>query len=388
MKLEKFKKRNNKRIGIIVFTISCILLVSGVILYRTFAIFEVKTSQNVIKGTVQDPGNIYFAFYQKNEETGDYEIQKDMPNQSSGLVLDEVQSYCGINGDKDTSIKVSVNEDWKIIVSGVTTSRTKCNLYFTKGIFLMGHGIPVVTSGNGLHEVKHENYNGEENGWKNTEYRYVGNTNNYVTFNNEQWGIIGLVNVMINDKVEQRVKIIRRSSLGQIAWDTNNLNDWTQSSLMKLLNEGEYYQRQGSYSNIGLAENSKHMIEEVTWTLSTKTESKELNADSWYQTERESTTFWKGKIGLIYASDGVYAVRDGRNYWLSYNTVYPTLNTFTTFYAGVVTIIFGTNDVRLGGDGANQGHHVFPTLYLKPNVKIISGTGTSADTFEIAQIIK
>ena len=53
MKLKKFKERDNKRIGIIVFTIVCILLVSGVILYRTFAIFEVKTNQNVINGEVQ-----------------------------------------------------------------------------------------------------------------------------------------------------------------------------------------------------------------------------------------------------------------------------------------------------------------------------------------------
>ena len=68
MKLERFKERDNKRIGIIVFTIVCILLVSGVILYRTFAIFEVKTNQNVIKGTVQDPGNIYFAFYVNDGE--------------------------------------------------------------------------------------------------------------------------------------------------------------------------------------------------------------------------------------------------------------------------------------------------------------------------------
>ena len=87
MKLKKFKERDNKRIGIIIFTIVCILLVSGVILYRTYAIFEVKTNQNVIKGTVQDPGNIYFAFYVNNE------IQKDMPKKESEYVLDEEASY-------------------------------------------------------------------------------------------------------------------------------------------------------------------------------------------------------------------------------------------------------------------------------------------------------
>ena len=62
MKLEKFTEKDNKRIGIIVFTIVCILLVSGVILYRTFAIFEVKTNQNVINGQVQDIGDLEFAF--------------------------------------------------------------------------------------------------------------------------------------------------------------------------------------------------------------------------------------------------------------------------------------------------------------------------------------
>ena len=101
MKLEKFREKDNKRIGIVVFTIVCLLLVSGVILYRTFAIFEVKTNQNVIKGTVQDPGNIYFAFYQKNGENGEYEIQKDMPNKDEGYVLDEEQSYCGVTGEDD-----------------------------------------------------------------------------------------------------------------------------------------------------------------------------------------------------------------------------------------------------------------------------------------------
>ena len=67
MRLKRFKEKDNKRIGIIVFTLVCVLLVSGVILYRTFAIFEVKTNQNVIKGTVQDPGDIYFAFYKDDQ---------------------------------------------------------------------------------------------------------------------------------------------------------------------------------------------------------------------------------------------------------------------------------------------------------------------------------
>ena len=127
MKLQKFKEKDNKRTGMIVFTIVCILLVSGVVLYRTFAIFEVRTNQNVIKGTVQDPGDIYFAFYVDNQ------IQKEMPKKEEGYMLDKGQSYCGVNGTKDPTITPSLDRDtWSIVVTGMTTSRTKCNLYFKK----------------------------------------------------------------------------------------------------------------------------------------------------------------------------------------------------------------------------------------------------------------
>ena len=184
MKLKKFKERDNKRIGIIIFTIVCILLVSGVILYRTYAIFEVKTNQNVIKGTVQDPGNIYFAFYVNNE------IQKDMPKKESEYVLDEEASYCGINGSNETDIKVTLTEDYVIQVHGVTTSRTKCNLYFVKGKFIQGKGIPIVENGDGLYEVSHEDSTLEDD-WKRTELRFAGKSpKNYVWFNDELWRII------------------------------------------------------------------------------------------------------------------------------------------------------------------------------------------------------
>ena len=160
MKLERFKEKDNKRIGIILFTIVCILLVSGVILYRTFAIFEVRTNQNVIRGTVEDPGNIYFAFYQKNED-GNYEIKKDMPSKGSGYYFNSKESYCAINGAKDDSIIPWFDKDgWAVTVTGLKTSRTKCNLYFEKGENLIGkiNELPkeAVNSGkDGLYSIPH-----------------------------------------------------------------------------------------------------------------------------------------------------------------------------------------------------------------------------------------
>ena len=220
MKLEKFKEKNNKRIGIIVFTIVCILLVSGAVLYRTFAVFEVKTNQNVIKGKVEDPGNIYFAFYQKSED-GNYEIKKDMPNKNEGYVLDEEQSYCGVKGEKSSNIKVSVNEDWKIIVSDVTTSRTKCTLYFKKGEklidILKSEFIQQDNSGkSGIYEVTHDDAtitytedSIEISNLKQKELRYAGaDPHNYVKLGNYLWRIIGLVNTPEG----QRIKLVRDES--------------------------------------------------------------------------------------------------------------------------------------------------------------------------------
>ena len=63
MKLEKYKSKDPKKIGITIFTVVCVLLVAGVFLYTSFASFETNETFNIIKGKVQDPGDLYFAFY-------------------------------------------------------------------------------------------------------------------------------------------------------------------------------------------------------------------------------------------------------------------------------------------------------------------------------------
>ena len=84
--------------------------------------------------------------------------------------------------------------------------------------------------------------------------RYIGaNPNNYVYFNCsnysnqsdstcEKWRIIGVFKNMTKEdgSKEDLVKIIRDDSLGSIAWDSNNVNDWSTASLQTTLN-GTYY---------------------------------------------------------------------------------------------------------------------------------------------------
>ena len=443
MKLKKFKEKNPKRTSIIIFTLICILLVSGVMLYRTFAIFEVKTNQNVIKGTVQDPGDVYFAFYY------DGSIQKDMPDKDEGYVLDEEKSYCGVTGTNDDNIKVTLTEDYQIRIDGVTTSRTKCNLYFTKGIFLLGHGVPVVTSGNGLYEVTHDDIDFEEEGWKNKEYRYAGvSPNNYLTFNDETWRIIGLVNVKINDTIEQRVKIIKEESIGNYVWDSSSQNinngqgsnDWKNSKLNILLNNYYWNSLNNQQCYIGPnnqtascnftngLKNVQSKIENVIWH--TTILKNYYDAPNYYYMEKESTetysksckvncndsltreTTLKGTIGLIYPSDFAYSTTGGfsTNRETCLNTLiinwapqYQNLpdcrnnNWMHLFmkYSGTINVMYFDDNPRIIGinnegfisnPATDQFFNTYPVVYLKNTVKTISGTGNADNHFTVANI--
>ncbi len=127
MELRKFKEKNHKKVGIILFTIICILLISVVILYRTFAIFEVSEIQNVINGTIQDMGDVEFAFYKDNQ------IVKSAPSQDENYSFNPIKSHCTNNA------KVEWNNDkWGALVSNIYETKTKCYLYFeteTTGMF-------------------------------------------------------------------------------------------------------------------------------------------------------------------------------------------------------------------------------------------------------------
>ncbi len=446
MKLEKFKEKNKKKTEIVLFTITCILLISGVILYRTFAIFEANDTFNVINGTIEDPGDIYFAFYK------DGVIQKEMPRKEERYVLDENQSYCGVLGKKEENIKVSLTEDWQIVVEGVTTSRTKCNLYFVKGVYILGKGIPLVESGEGLYEVTHENVASTLNnvGFGQTEYRYAGaNPNNYITFNNELWRIIGLVNVMTSETdVEQRVKIVRNDSIGEYSWDTSSnnvnagkgVNEWSQADLMKLLNPGyetnklenENGVEQDSFANNSLywrgesgtcynstsnatiecnfesksLKNSLNIIsDDIYWNTGSGDFRSNNNKENCYMMERSKnvgdickensfqysectdkvlrTYLWKGLVALVYLSDYFYSQNINNESWVTANGWTLTINQSEEVAMQVYSLVnvFNPVDVR-------DHLKIYPTLYLKPNVKIVSGTGSLNDAYKVVQIIK
>ena len=239
-----------------------------------------------------------------------------------------------------------------------------------------------------------------------TDYRYIGsNPNNYVTFNNELWRIIGVFTVEDgNGNAEQRIKIVRNEKLSSdMQWNSNNVNEWATATLNTYLN-GEYYN--------GLDDTSKSMITDTKYYLGGGAYDSTTHFGStpdMYAWERGTTVYsgrstsWIGKIGLMYPSDNYYTYALGVD-----NTCYND-----GFYNGCGQSsgktngwIYNTNSnssqwllsprsdnsnfaFALGGSGSvtsNTSYYSYgfrPSLYLVSSIKIDSGEGTEQSPYRL-----
>ena len=126
MKLHKFRDRNNKKFAFIFIGVVFLFLLGGIYLYSSFAVFTEEKHFNVINGTVQDPGDVYFAYYVNDE------ITRELPKQNTGYKLDTEKSECtnGVVPGWDYA-------NWKFTAdytgyNATDYTRTRCNLYFVK----------------------------------------------------------------------------------------------------------------------------------------------------------------------------------------------------------------------------------------------------------------
>ena len=228
--------------------------------------------------------------------------------------------------------------------------------------------------------------------------RYYGaDPNNYVSFNNELWRIIGVFN-NIDDgtgKTETRLKIARSESIGNHKWDDNE-NEWSTATLNTYLN--------GDYLN-SLSAEAQGMIGNAKWNLGGSSTQQGLYANDYYTFERGTTVYsgrsteWTGKIALMYPSDYMYAgdlskcSKDGYNWrtdptncrdtsWLRNTsntqwTIAPgsslSYDVFYVHYSGYVN-----NFYYVAASNASR-----PVLYLASTVEIIGGDGTSGNPFTL-----
>ena len=393
MKLEKYKQRNPKKIGIAIFTIACVFLIAFGFIYSSFASFQTNETRGFINGNVVDPGDLYFAFYV------DGKISSTMPAKGEGYVLDSENTTC-TNG---ASVLFDAS-DWSIKVLNLTIAKTSCNLFFKKQSFndtilecndTAANCIKNNASSNTVELVDDETVDHN--------IRYIGaDPNNYVRFNNELWRIIGVFNNIDNGSgaKETRIKLIKATFYrGISSWDNNFANDWLNASSQKGLN--------GVYLD-SIESTSKSMISDAVWNLggtAAFTSSSNGLASHWYNYERGTAVYsgnattWTGKIALMYPSDYGFAV-GGENRDICLNTELYSWNksgfcidndwlfnkqwtlASSSVSSNVAYYIETSGNVLTSS--TDRFYSVFPALYLNADVKIVSGDGSESNPFVLS----
>ena len=257
--------------------------------------------------------------------------------------------------------------------------------------------------------------------------RYYGsNPNNYVRFNNELWRIIGVFG--------NNVKLVRKDSLGSLSWDSsessvNNgfgVNEWSQSALKNYLNTmyygGTSVTCYGGTKNSTttcptgtIDETAKSLIDNHIWNTGAIEYNTRTDTLAFYNAERGTkgkictssnycndtvtrTTSWTGYVGLPYVTDWAYASsesicetnmqkQDSSNAYICKNNNWMQRSTVAWYLSPYAHGSFASRAWRVGGVGNADGIYatysfaVAPSIYLKSNVLIESGNGTSSSPY-------
>ena len=245
-----------------------------------------------------------------------------------------------------------------------------------------------------------------------TEYRYRGgDVNNYVTFNNEMWRIIGVIPTEdTNGNVENRLKIIKDESVGKMKWNktkdttTDSWNNWTTATLNTYLNNDYYNTLSIDAKNmIGTTKyylggyNTPEITSDVMWQYERKNEANRTG--HYYGTNPIMQSDANKKIALMYASDYGYAAskncskdlyhyNEGSNCITTNNWLDKSENTWLlpqySDSSGNAFIVALDGYVRSNYFVGSYEFGARPVLYLSSNVKISGGEGTSKQPYQLS----
>ena len=239
-----------------------------------------------------------------------------------------------------------------------------------------------------------------------TDYRYVGKTpNNYVCLTDETpcptnslFRILGIYPTKVGEAYEERVKLIKPTSLGSYQWNTEDKGYWPNTSLYATLNN-EYWS--------SLGDNQKYVAPTV-WYIGAISDHSN-SASVLYNEERGSVagydshgiTSYGANIGLMNPSDYALSL-DGKETsipdknegtfasgsWLftGYEYLmngYQTLYTYDSKRQAMGISYTGGLTRGIVNSGTNYAWKARPTFYLKRKSFYKSGDGTSENPYRI-----
>ena len=359
-------------------------------------------------------------------------------------INDEDYASCIISFDSDGIAKVSITGKGKFDGLKITNG-TKENAE-VKEITKPTYGMKATEYITNLLEYDGEGLKKDNTPDQNIRY-YGANPNNYVSFNNELWRIIGVFG--------NNVKLVRSEKLGNLSWDSSEssvnegwgVNEWSQADLKNYLNTmyyggttvtcfGDWKNTTTTCPTNTIDETSKSLIDYHTWntgaidvtdTTIVNQETFALNTVPFYNAERGNVTGkicnggdycndtvtrkteWTGYIGLPYVTDWAYASSESdcetnmnagdidfdnrifnmtckKNNWMHHGTT-TDIEDATWFMSPIANPVIAVNVWFVDGDGYTASYNAanplsaFPTIYLKSNILIESGKGTSSNPY-------
>ena len=349
-------------------------------------------------------------------------------------INDEDYASCIISFDSDGIAKVSITGKGKFDGLKITNG-TKENAE-VKEITKPTYGMKATEYISNLYEFEGSSNNLKKDNTSDANIRYYGSDpNNYVRFNNELWRIIGVFG--------NNVKLVRSEKLGNLSWNSSEssvnggygVNEWSQADLKNYLNTMYYggtsvtcYNGENNTTTTcptnTIDETSKGLIDYHTWNTGAPnynelydSTTETLDTVEFYKAERGTvngkicssgtycndtvtrTTEWTGYIALPYVTDWAYASSENdcntkidqssthkckNNNWMHYGSTYNDVTWFMSpsAYLGNAGRVWDVSGVGSTGSYFASGTFaVFPAIYLKSNILIESGKGTSSNPY-------
>ena len=394
----------------------------------------IETSKiNTLKNAVKLIADSAEKKYTENEA---FLEEEEITCDSVSKLNKEDYNKCTIIFDENGIAKVSIVGRGKFkglkVIEATKTSAEVIKLEAPK------YGIKAVEYINGLYEYDGDGLKIDNTPDENMRY-YGSNPNNYVRFNNELWRIIGVfgnnVKLVRSEKLGDLSWDSSESSvnggLGINQWGEStdaDGNEYSGADLQVYLNK-MYYGGDTTITCYGSANNgtttcptgtidetSKSLIDNHIWNTGAIEYNTRTDTVAFYKDERgnqtgkicssgnncndtvERTTTWPGYIGLPYPTDYAYASSENicetnmvkqdssnayickNNNWMFKNIWYWTLSpSASSGISRFVWLVHSDGDVRYSN--AANGGAVFPAIYLKSNILIESGKGTSSNPY-------
>ena len=375
--------------------------------------------------------NALTMMYETEAGSGEYTVASDNTWPQDGYVFNERLSGC------ENGSSLTWDDERKAVILSTTVS-DRCYVYFdVEVITLADYIINEVYTGtdgeNGLYYHDADLANGAQD----NSYRYSGaNPNNYVCFGSDEEtcpaeNLYRIIGVFDDDKDSNyQIKLIKAdyttsgmlgtdgrdyygaysystsnykgsmelSTIAGYRWNydtsvsTNGSNNWTTSEFNTINLNTNYWNYLGS--------TWQNLIATTTWYLGGMTSSSNT-AKEFYDGERNNTgygsnpTTYTDEIGLMYPSDYGYAANPDA--WTKDISDYDssTIKSNNWLYMGLYEWTItprssSSYSVFLVGVNGNLsyssvlGYAARPVFYLKSNVALQGGNGTSNDPFILA----